>query len=221
MSDDRLLLTRRSFLHTAPMGTAGALILRPTPAEARWGVALTVFRIGGYGLGAALGGAIALGLLAYGAASAVGHGLHSAFSGDNRSGGHGGYSYAAYHPRGWKKYTPPKPIVISVSCDPDGQIAGDVLRLRAIEFDILKNDGIILPSGGRLIIKEDGKMQFADTTFRGYARMQNNSDLSVFTPDDHLVLTRCPRGSKFHCMHHDSHDGRTALVSLLGDIRHV
>ena len=219
MSDHLTLITRRSFLQTVPPGIAGTILLGPAPAEARFfGI---VLRISTYGLGAAIGGAIALGLLAYEAASAVGYGLHAAFSGGSRSRGYGRYSYAAYHPRGWKKYTPPKPIIVNVSCDPNKQLAGDVLRIRAIEYDILKNDGVILPHGGRLIIKEDGTMHFADTRFRGYARMQNNSDLSVWTPDDELVVTRTRIGNRFHNIHHDSAEGRTALASLLGDIREV
>ena len=221
MSGDIHLLSRRSFIRTVPMGVAGTVILTPEDAVARWGVGVMIFRIGGYGLGAILGGGIALGLLAAGAAAAVGYGVHAAFRGGSRSYGYGGGSYAAYTPSGWTRRAPPKPIIIKVDLDPKKQIDGDVLRVRAIEQNILKNDGVVLPRGGRLMIEEDGKMEFADTKFRGYATMQNNSDLSVFTPDDQLVVTRAPRLTTFHNIHHDSHDGRLALTSLLGDIKHA
>lgn len=220
MSDQNNDLTRRTFIKTVPLGIAGTILLKSTPAEAR--VLRILFRIGSYGFGGVVAAGLGLGMLALGTASAIGRGSYSSYSGSRiRRSNYSTSTYTARTPSGWKKYVPPKPIVVSVSLDPNKQIAGDILRLRAIEYDILKNDGIVLPRVGRLIIQEDGTMNFADTRFRGYAKMQNNSDLTIWTPDHELVVTRKPDVNKFHNLHHDSHDGRLALVSLLGDIRHA
>src|SRR3989338_103372 len=220
MSKHSTLLTRRDVLRIVPLGIAGTVMLSPTPAEAR--ILGIIIRIGAYGVGSIMGPFLAAGMLAVGAVAAVNHGLHTMFRRDSRSSNNDSYSsYATYSPSGWKEYVPPKPIIISVSFNPTERIAGDVLRIRAIEHDILKNDGVELPRGGRLIIEEDGTLRFADTKFRGYPHIQNNGDLSVWTPDHQHVLTRTPRENRFHNIHHNSDDGRSALVSLLGEIKHV
>lgn len=219
MKDHPILLTRRSVLQTVPLGIAGTILLNPETAEAR--ILGIIIRIGTYGMGSIIGPFLAAGMFVSGAVAAS-HGLHSMFRRNTYSSNSNGCSsYATYSPNGWKEYEPPKPIVISVSFNPNERIAGDVLRIRAIEHDILKNDGIMIPHGGRLIIEENGTLRFADTKFRGYAYIQNNSDLSVWTPDHQHVLIRSLRESKFHNIHQDSDDGRSALVSLLGDIKHV
>lgn len=204
-----------------PLGVAGTILLRPKPAEAN--IIIAIFEVGSYGMGSLLGAGLVMGLLAVGAVQAIDYGLHAVFgSGSSGSGGGGSSSqYSASYPSGWKAYTPPKPIEIRISFNPTDRIAGDVLRIRAIEHNILKNDGIVLPHGGRLMIEEDGTMRFADTKFRGYARMQNNGDLSVWTPEHQHVLSRSPREGKFHNLHHDSDGGRIALTSLLGEIKHA
>lgn len=219
MKNQSVLLARRSVLRIVPLGVAGAILLRSEPAEAR--ILGIIIRIAGYSAGSLSGLGLVAGMLALGGIASVNHGLHSMFQRSTRSSSEGNLSYSTDSPSGWKKDTPPKPIIISVSFDPNERIAGDVLRIRAIEHDVLKNDGVLLPYGGRLIIEKDGTLIFADTKFRGYAYIQNNGDLSVWTPDHQHVLTRSLREGVFHNIHQDSDDGRLALVSLLGDIKHA
>ncbi|MFH1430291.1 MAG: hypothetical protein ABIG71_02050 [Candidatus Uhrbacteria bacterium] len=184
-----------------------------------------VITVASCGLGSALWPAIALfgviaaGYCIYAAIRSIGRGILRIIKGTSDD--FGGESHVADAPRGWKQFVPPKPIIIRVSFNKDERIRGDILRMRAIERGVLKNDGFVLPSGGRMIIEEDGTMQFVDSRFRGYARMQQNSDLSVWTPDHHLVVMRTRRADTFQNIHHDSDEGRLALTSLLGDIRHV
>lgn len=220
MSDNVAILTRRTFIQRVPLGVAGTIMFAPTPTDARFfGI---LFRVASFGFGSVLGAGLALGAVALGTAAA-GYGLYSAFreSFSRGGGSYGGTTMYAYHPDGWKRQVPPKPIVIKVSFEDEQRIKGDVLRLRALEHDILKNDGIALPCGGRLIIEEDGIMRFVDTPFRGYACVQQDGVLSAWTNENHLVMTRAPRRSTFHCVHHDSNEGRSAMASLLGDVRHA
>lgn len=222
MLDQAYLSTRRSFLRTIATGTVGTVLFEPINAEAGFfgGV---FFLVRSFGLAGPIGlgiGALALGATAYAAGNAI-HASFKNWQGSGNSYSSSGVRYQANAPSGWKSYKPPKPIVIRISCDPTQQVKGDVLRLRAIEHDILKNDGVILPRGGRLVIEESGSMQFADTPFKGYARMQQDGDLSVWTEDDRLALVRSPGERQIRNLHHDSDEGRTALTSLLGDIRHA
>lgn len=220
MKDATRLIARRTLLRTVPLGIAGTILLKAEPADAfLLGI---IFRVASMGYGRALfATGLATTILAVGAVQAINYGLHSMFGRRSGSSSGSGGSYDSYSPGGWSAYKPPEPIVINVSFKPTERIKGDVLRILAIEHDLLKNDGIILPRGGRLMIEEDGKMRFADTKFRGHAYMQNNRDLTVWTPDNELMLTRTPRENKLHNIHHDSDDGRLALVSLLGEIKHV
>ncbi len=218
MADNKTFLSRRELLQAIPATLAGTLLLQASPADANiFGI---VFRIVGFGFGTVLVGG-AIGLLAVGTVlAAVGQSLYSAYHGSaNRS--YGGGFYTSHTPQGWKPYVPAKPIVTNISLDSSGRMKGDVLRIRAIQYDLLVNDDIALPYGGRLVIEEDGTMRFADTQFRGYAHMQNNGDMTVFTPDHQLVLARKLDKASFCNLHHDSNDGRVALASLLGEIRHA
>ncbi|MDO8462689.1 MAG: hypothetical protein Q7S96_00235 [bacterium] len=185
-----------------------------------------VFHIVGYSVAESVAPLI-LGLLAVAvvvkAVERVAHDLHAAFRGTIApQPGSSASPHAAYALSEWEnQQTPEQPIVVRVSVDPTANIPGKILRIRAMALDFLRNDGIVLPGKGRLIILESGTMEFADGAFRGYATMQNNGDLTVYTQDDHLVLTRCARHGQFHTICHDSDAGRAALASVLGEIRHV
>ena len=206
-------LTRRDFIRTTSLGLAGSLLLPQDEAEAGWFA--IVFGVSTFGLGTILLGGLILGAVAVATAGAVARGIYSSFGGDDSS------SYASYSPNGWKEHVPPKPMIVSVSLDPKTQLTGDLLRMRALEKDLLWHDGLRLPGKGRLIIEEDGKMQFADTRFKGYARLQYSGDLIVHNPDSQIVITRALRDQDLHTIHRDTSDGQTAMQSLLGDIQHV
>ncbi len=209
--------SRRTVLKTIPIGAAGLVLGIPRDADA-W-VFGVIFRVAGYGIGRVVGAA-AVGLAATTMAVVTGAALYSVYKGVTAS-RRGGYSYDSNSPRNWERtYTPSEPLVISISLEPGDIVDGEVLRLRAVAQNILVNDGIPLPKGGRLIIEEDGKMTFADTRFRGYACLQNDRDLTVWTSNDRLVLTRSPCNESNLNIRHDSHDGRLALHSIVGDLEH-
>lgn len=225
MKDYPLAITRRHIIKTIPFGIASAILLKASPAKASWfGV---VFEVASFGFETV---AVIAGVAALATGALIAEGLDSVFS-DNSSSGYGGggggggggssATYTTNSPDGWKKYTPVKRIIISVTFDPKEQMKGDVIRILAIENDILKDDAIILPNGGKLIIEEDGTLRFANTKFQGYAYLQNNRDLTVWTPNHKLVLTRTLREKRIHNIHKDSIEGRLALTSLLGEIKHA
>lgn len=216
MSNSFSYMTRRKFITIVPVGIAGSILFLSESNARIWGIGF-IFRISSFGVGSVLGLGIAAGLLVAGAVAAVQSGIHAIFSEDD----YGGNSYSANTPDGWKKFVPSKPIIISETFDPEKKVGGDILRLRAHEHNILINDGIMLPNNGRLIIEEDGTMIFADTRFNGYAEMQQDGTLSVFTEEKKLVLLRKPRQDDFCNLHHNSYDGNAALSSLLGEIQHA
>jgi hypothetical protein len=207
-------ITRRSVLKGTPWLLGSAVFLRSPDADARvFGI---IFRAIGVGFGTVA--TLGLGITAI-AAYAIASGVRESFSSFRNYTGSG--HYTSYAPSGWKSYLPPKPIIVRVSLDPNNNVKGDILRLRALQHNVLERDGIALPNGGRIIIEEDGKMRFADTGFCGYAQVSNDGVLTVCTSEDQLVLTRSSHGQAFHHNFHESGDGRLAVASLLGDIHHA
>ncbi len=216
---DRRVFLRKSAVLSA--GVAGSIILTPEEAEA--GVFGIAFRAMAWSFGTVVGGGLAAGILVTGTTALAAYGAYSVFRDITGSTGRGGSRvtyYATQSPTTMKKrVVPRKPVMVSVSFNPKKRVNGATLRILAIQHDLLKNDGIMIANKGRLIIKENGELTFVDTKFKGYAYLQQSGELSVWTKQDHHVLTRTTHANIFHNFSHDSNAGREAVTSLLGDVR--
>lgn len=210
--------SRRTIMTVAPAALAGLVFATPKTANAF--LVRVVFRGMSYGIGKVIGaGVVGFGATALGLSG--GTALVSAFgrrrSSSRGSGYYDSYAPIAEHYRGYRS----EPITISISLDPTERVTGEILRLRAIAQKVLVDKGIPLPNSGKLEIQEDGKMTFVNSTFEGYVHLHYNDDLTVWTPDDQLVLVRSMHnGDKFN-IQQDSPQGRLALTSLLGDIEYA
>ena len=216
MSDKRVLMPRRDFLTTVPLGVlaAATAVLHPSKADAAvWGI---FFRGVIYGIGTTVGAAIATEAL-----SSVGGGYSPYYYYRGRTRFSGVDYYSTYAPTGWKEHIAPKPVIITASFDPKKRVSGDVLRVRAIQHNISRGDAIALPEKGKLVIEEDGKLLFADADFKGHAYIQQGGDLNVWTKKGNRVMTRAAQKNCFHNFCHDSTAGRLAMHSLLGEVRHA
>ncbi len=79
---------------------------------------------------------------------------------------------------------------LRVEVKPDAVIPGRVFRIKF--HSLLQNDRITLPIGGHLLLKNDGRLVFVDTAFRGWARLQYDRTLTVWSEDNEPILVVRP-----------------------------